>query len=386
MAVVAELPTIEPWRVGVLFSQTGVTSVTESEHLSGTILAIEEINAGGGVLGRQIVPIYYDPGADDRAYRGFARQLLTDDEVNIIFGCSMSASRKAVLPIIERHNGLLFYPSMYEGFEYSENVLYTGATLNQNTFALADFILQKYGKRVFFVGADYIYPRESNRVMRDLLESKGGEVLAEHYLPLDADKLLLEAALQEILRLQPDAVFSTVIGRPAQAFYRMYADAGIDRRKMPIASLTMAEGEIGIIGAEKCTGHILAATYFQTVATEANDKFVSAYKNRFGVGATTSVWSQPAYAQVHLFARALALAGSLDSHRISNAILHEELQAPEGKISFDSDTRHVWLTPRIGVARDDGLFDIEWEARGPVRPDPYLSSSRFEETWLQGRP
>lgn len=374
--------TTDAWRVGVLFSRSGVTSVTENEHLCGTILAIEEINAAGGILGRPLVPICYDPEADNSAYRNLARQLLTDDEVNIIFGCSMSASRKAVLPIIERHDGLLLYPSMYEGFEYSENVLYTGATLNQNTFALADFILQKYGKRIFFAGADYIYPRESNRVMRGLIESKGGEVIAEHYLPIDAGKPLLEPVLQEILRLKPDAVFSTVIGHSAQQFYRMYADAGIDRARSPIASLTMAESEMQIIGADNCSGHVLAATYFQTVAGEINGRFVAAFKARFGANATTSVWSQPAYSQVHLFAKALERTGSLDSRKISQAILWEDYEAPEGKLSFDSDTRHVWLKPRIGVARSDGLFAIEWEAQNPVRPDPYLATSRFEETWL----
>jgi len=372
----------DSWRVGVLFSRSGMTSVTENEHLSGTLLAIEEINAVGGVLGRHIVPICYDPGADNAAYRTLARQLLIEDEVNIIFGCSMSASRKAVLPIIERHNGLLLYPSMYEGFEYSENVLYTGATLNQNTFALADFLLQKHGKRIFFVGADYIYPRESNRVMRGLVESKGGEVIAEHYLPVDAGRALLEPILQEILRLKPDAVFSTVIGQSAQQFYRMYADAGIDRNRMPIASLTMAESEMQVIGVEHCAGHILAATYFQSVASEANSRFVAAFKARFGESATTSVWSQPAYAQVHLFAKALERTGSLDTYRISQAILWEDYEAPEGRLTFDNDTRHIWLKPRIGVARADGQFEIEWEAKNPVRPDPYLATSRFEETWM----
>lgn len=373
----------DPWRVGVLFSQTGVTSVTETEHLSGTMLAIDEINRSGGVLGRTIEPIIYDPGANNQTYRALARRLLAEDEVSVIFGCSMSASRKAVLPIIERHNGLLLYPSMYEGFEYSENVLYTGATLNQNIFALADFILQRYGKRVFLIGADYIYPRESNRVMRDLVEAKGGEVVGEHYLPLDAGKTQLSPILEQILRVSPDAVFSTVIGKSAQEFYRMYADAGVDRRRMPIASLTMAESEIRVIGPDKCSGHILGATYFQTIVSDANQQFVAAYKGRFGDEATTSVWSQPAYAQVHLFARALQRATSLEPHKLSDAILWESYQAPEGNLSFDNETRHLWLTPRIGVAREDGLFDIEWEERGPIRPDPYLAMSRFEETWLR---
>jgi urea transport system substrate-binding protein len=372
----------DSWRVGVLFSGSGVTSVTEKEHLSGTLLAIEEINAAGGVLGRPIVPICRDPGADNAAYRSLARQILTEDDVNVIFGCSMSASRKAVLPIVERHNGLLLYPSMYEGFEYSENVLYTGATLNQNTFMLADFVLQRYGKRIFFVGADYIYPRESSRVMRGLIESKGGEVVAEHYLPVDAGRALLELILQDILRLKPEAVFSTVIGQSAQLFYRMYADAGIDRKRMPITSLTMAESEMQVIGAEHCAGHVLAATYFQSVAGEANERFVAAYKARFGPQATTSIWSEPAYVQVHLLAKALQRTGALDTYRLSQAILWEGFEAPEGRVSVDSDTRHVWLKPRIGVARSDGQFDIEWEAKNPVRPDPYLVTSPFEETWL----
>lgn len=373
----------EAWRVGVLFSRSGLSALTETEHYNGTILAIDEINAAGGVLGRPIVPISYDPGADSAAYRAMARQLLLEDEVSIIFGCSMSASRKAVLPIVERCNGLLFYPSMYEGFEYSENVIYTGATLNQNIFALADFILQKYGKRVYLVGADYIYPRESNRVMRDLIEAKGGEVVAERYLPIDSSRDQLAAIVDEIGKVRPDVVFSTVVGRPARDLYELYAEAGIDRAKMPIASLTMAESEIQAVGPERCTGHILAATYFQTVAGSANEQFVAAYKSRFGASATTSVWSQPAYAQVHIFARALQRSGALDGYKLQKAILEEEFDAPEGRLSFDPSTRHLWLTPRIGVAREDGLFDIAWEANGPVRPDPYLAASRFEETWLQ---
>ncbi|TPP03964.1 transporter substrate-binding domain-containing protein [Rhizobium glycinendophyticum] len=371
------------WRVGVLFSRSGVTTVTETEHFLGTALAVEEINAAGGVLGRPIQPIAYDPGGDNSAYRSLARRLLAEDDVNIIFGCSTSASRKAVLPIVERHNGLLFYPSMYEGFEYSENVVYTGATLNQNTFALAEFLLRNYGQRIYFVGVDYIYPRESNRVMRDIVESKGGQVVGERYIPLHAGDDFLQQVLSDITRLKPDAIFSTVIGRPAQQFYRMYAEAGFDRRRTPIASLTMAETEIREIGANLCTGHILSATYFQTVEGEANTRFVEAYKSRFGSDVTTSVWSQPAYTQVHLFARALKRAGSLETHRISEEVLMEDFMAPEGRVSFDSDTRHLWLHPRIGIAREDGLFDIAWQAPGPIRPDPYLTASRFEDAWLE---
>ena len=375
--------TNEAWRVGVLFSRSGVSSVTETEHFLGTALAIEEINAAGGVRGRPIEPVCYDPAGDNDAYRGLARRLLADDGVDVIFGCSLSASRKAVLPIIERHNGLLWYPSIYEGFEYSENVLYTGATLNQNIFALADFLLRQYGPRICIVGSDYIYPRESNRVMRDLIESKGGTVVAERYVALDADEAAHKALVDEIARLAPDAVFSTVVARGAQRFYRCYAEAGIDRRRHPIASLTMAEGEIQVIGPELCAGHVLAAHYFGSLDTEANRRFVASFRARFGPDRRTSMWSETAYAQIMLFAQALEQVGSLEPHRLAGAALRQVFAAPEGELMFDPENRHLWLTPGIGVARPDGQFDIVWRARVPVRPDPYLATSRFEATWLE---
>lgn len=371
------------WRVGVLFSRSGVSGVTETEHFLGTALAIEEINAAGGVLGRQIEPVCYDPAADNDAYRALARRLLAEDGVEVVFGCSLSASRKSVLSTIERHNGLLWYPSIYEGFEYSENVIYTGATLNQNVFALADFLLQEYGPRIFIVGSDYIYPRESNRVMRDLVEAKGGTIVGELYAPLDADEDAHKDMLAEILRAAPDAVFSTVVGRGAERLYRAYAAAGVDRARRPIASLTMSEGQIQAIGPERCSGHVLAAHYFERIDSDENRRFVSAFKARFGADRPTSMWSETAYAQVHLFALALAEAETLDAERLSAAAMRQRLAAPEGEIAFDGDTRHVWVTPGIGVARDDGQFDVVWRSRRAVRPDPYLAASRFETNWLE---
>ena len=371
------------WRIGILFSRSGVASVTGTEHFFGTALAIEEINAKGGVLGRQIEPVAYDPGGEPELYSAYARKLLREDEINVIFGCSMSGSRKAVLPYIERYNGLLWYPSIYEGFEFSENVLYTGSTLNQNTFALADFILQRYGSRIFFAGSDYIYPRESNRVMRDLLEIKGGEIVGEHYVPLNADDEALRKLMKEIKKAEADAVFSTVIGRGARQLYGLYADAGIDRDKHPIASLTLAEGEIRVIGAERCSGHVLAAPYLAAVENDENQRFVRALKKRFGDEAMATMWSQTAYSQIHLFARALEQTGTLDTQKLGQAALAIDYPSPEGRMSFDPENRHVWSTPRIGVAKADGQFEIAWQSKVQVRPDPYLASIRLEEPWLQ---
>lgn len=372
----------EGWRVGVLFSRGGLSALTESEHLRGTILAIEEINRAGGVRGRALEPVFRDPQSSPTTYRQMARQLIVDEGVTTIFGCSHSASRKAVLPLVERHDALLFYPSVYEGFEYSENVIYAGATLNQCAFALADFLIRHYGKRIGFVGADYIFPRESNRTMRDILEAKGAQVAGEVYAPLDASEAEVARLMGHIRDWQADVVFSTVIGGPARRLYRMYAEEGFDTQNRPIASLTMAETEINEIGAEYCRGHVLSASYFQTLPSAENLRFVTAYKARFGADFTTSVWSQTAYLQVYLLAHALERAGSLEPSALAPHLLDQNFLAPEGTVTIDRENRHLWLTPRIGVMRADGLFDVAWQAAGPVRPDPYLATARFDEVWV----
>jgi branched-chain amino acid transport system substrate-binding protein len=370
------------WRVGVLFSRSGLMAVSESEHFFGTALAIEEINNAGAILGREIEVVAYDPGSIPETYRKMADRLLTEDGASVIFGCSTSAERKAVLPAIERRNGLLWYPSLYEGFEYSPNVIYTGACPNQNSFPLAEYIVRKNGPRVYLIGSNYIYPRESNRIMRDLVESYSGQVVGEQYVNMEAGDSELTRALEAIRMQSPDVVFSTIVGRTAQRFYRLFATMGFDPARVPIASLTMAEGELREIGPEFCVGHLTAASYFGSLKRENNIRFKTAFANAYGKDRPVSMWSAGAYAQVKLFERALTQAGSLDTQRLVDAALGLSLDAPEGPIQIDPDNNHVWLTPRIGRVRADGEFDIVWEGKSPIKPDPYLSISPIGGRWL----
>ena len=370
------------WRIGILFSRSGATGVTESEHFFGTALAIEEINAAGGVLDRPLVPTAYDPKGDSDEYRRLASKLLVEDEINVIFGCSRSSSRKAVLPVIERNNALLWYCSFYEGFEYSPNVIYTGAVPNQNSVQLAAYLLQNRGKRLFLVGADYIYPRESNRIMRDVVEQYGGEILDELYLPLEAGREDLLEVIRAIREAQPDVVFSTLVGQSARLFYQLYRENGIDPKVIPIASLSMAEEEIRLIGPALCEGHITSATYFSSLKNESNARFRELWAKRFG-DRPTSTWSEMAYSQVHLFARALQRAGSLDRRKLVEAARAVQFDSPEGMISVDPENNHCALTPRIGVCKSDGEFDVVWESAAPVKPEPYLTTFGFTEFWLR---
>ncbi len=361
-----------PWRVGVLFSQTGVTAVIEDTQLRGTLLAIEEVNATGGINGRELVPVIYDPASDERRFARLADYLLTEEGVTMIFGCYTSSSRKAVLPIVERRNGLLWYPTLYEGFEYSPNIIYTGAAPNQNSVELADFLVESYGPRFYLIGSDYIYPRESNRIMRQLLRQRQGTVVGEHYLDLHARRSEFRLLMRDLRNTGPDVVFSTVVGQATAYLYQAYSDAGFDPRVMPIASLTTSEAEIALMGADVASGHITAAPYFEGLGNPNETSFTARYRRRFGDDQRTNFCVEAAYFQVHVFAAALAEVNSMDPDVLRPVVLGTEFDAPQGRIAIDSESSHTNLWTRIGRARSDGRFQVVRESRRAVRPDPYL--------------
>jgi branched-chain amino acid transport system substrate-binding protein len=275
-----------------------------------------------------------------------------------------------VLPIVERRNGLLWYPTLYEGFEYSPNVIYTGAAPNQNSVQLVEFLMREYGVRFFLVGSDYIYPRESNRIMRQLVDTHGGCVVAERYLDLRAGALDFKPVISLVKREAPDVIFSTVVGEATSHLYRAYADAGLDPKTTPIVSLTTTEAEIAHMGADVGEGHITAAPYFQTV--QPNRDFVGRYRRRFGAGEVTNMCVEAAYFQVHVFAKALAEANTMDVDVLRPLVLGTEYNAPQGRISIDPENSHTGLWTRIGRANRAGQFDILWETTAQVKPDPYL--------------
>ncbi|MGO8918092.1 MAG: transporter substrate-binding domain-containing protein [Stellaceae bacterium] len=365
----------EPWRVGVLFSQSGVMAVIEETQLRASLLAIDEINRAGGVNGRELVPVVYDPGSETGAFALSAKRLMIEDGVTTIFGCYTSSSRKAVLPVVERLNGLLWYPTLYEGFEFSPNVIYGGAAPNQNSVALCSYLAETYGPRFYFVGSDYVYPRESNRVMRDLLRRHGGEVVGETYLDLRARRADFRPVMRQIKAAGADVIFSTVVGDATVHLYQSYVEAGFDPKVMPIASLTTTESEVRAMGFDVAEGQITAAPYFQSVASERNAAFVARYQKRHGEDAPTNMCAEAAYFQVHFFAKALAETNSMDTDIIKPAVLGSDFEAPQGTVSVSPATSHTHLWSRIGRANRRGQFDIVRQSAAPVWADPYLVGS-----------
>ncbi|MDM9559594.1 transporter substrate-binding domain-containing protein [Bordetella petrii] len=363
----------DPVRIGILYSETGVTSTIGQSQLQGALLAIDEINAEGGLDGRELVAVRYDPASTPALYAELAERLIVRDHINVIFGCYMSSSRKAVIPVVEKWNKLLFYPTLYEGFEFSGNVIYTGAAPNQNSVQLADFMTSNFGARVYLIGSDYIYPYESNRIMGELvMQQPGSEMLGEHYLPLDATESHYRAIMADIRSKQPDFIFSTVVGDSTASLYRAYADAGFNPKTMPIASLTTSEAEIAQMGHDVAKGHFTAAPYFQSIESPLNARCLARLRQRFGDDCHPNLCWEAAYFQVHLFANAFRQAGTDSISELLPYLLGSEFDAPQGRVRLDPGNHHTWLYPRVGRANAQGGFTIVRQATRAVSPDPYL--------------
>lgn len=367
------------WRVGVLFSQTGVTAGIESTQLDATQLAIEEINAAGGVRGRALEPVIYDGRADPKVFRQNAERLLERDRVGVIFGCYMSSTRKAVLPEVESSRGLLFYPTLYEGFEYSPHCIYTGAAPNQNMVQLAKYLFEFVGKRLYLVGSNYVYPYETNRIMADFVVQSGGRVLGETYLSLEPRKAELDKVVAEIAKTKPEVVFSTVVGSGTARLYEAIRAAGLSPRELPIASLTTSEAEVAEMNPPAAENAITAAPFFEALGLPAARKFVAAYKARFGADRPVTAGAEAAYFQVHLFARALERAGSDDFATLLPEIRAVEYPAPQGPVRIDPENNHTFLWPRVARVNSTGRFDIVWNPGVRLKPDPYFVAPSLDD-------
>jgi branched-chain amino acid transport system substrate-binding protein len=367
------MSTQKPVKVGVLFSCTGPTATIETSQLEATLFAIDEINQAGGINGRELKPVHYDPCSDPIKFRFFAEKLILEDNVNVIFGCYLSNTRKAVLSIVEKWQRLLFYPTPYEGFEFSRNIIYTGPAPNQNSAQLAEFMSRNFGPRVYMVGNDYIYPHESNRIMRDfMLNRLGGANIAERYVAMDAHESDFRDIVRHIKDTQPDFIFSTVVGNCTKLLYEAYAEAGLNSAKMPIASLTTCESELSQMSQGIAKGHFTAAPYFQSVVSETNQKCIARFRLKFGTEVEPNMCWEAAYFQVHLFAQAMLKSDSDAIDQLLPSLLGSEFNAPQGKVRINPINHHTRLNPRIARISHADKFEIVQEITAGVDADPYL--------------
>jgi len=347
-------------------------SISETAVRDAELLAIEEINAAGGVMGRQIEVITEDGASDWPTFAEKAKKLLQSDNVAVVFGGWTSASRKAMLPVFESNNGLLFYPVQYEGLETSPNIFYTGATTNQQIVPAVEYLLEQGKTKFYLLGSDYVFPRTSNLIINKQLAAAGLEAVGEEYTPLGHTEY--STVIAKIKAADPDVVFNTLNGDSNVAFFKQLKDAGISAEDLPTLSVSVAEEEITGIGPENMLGHMVAWNYFQTTDTPENTKFVAAFKARYGENRVTDDPIEAGYFGVYLWAKAVEKAGSTDVAAVKAAAKGLTFQAPGGLVTIHDENQHVAKTVRIGVVREDGQIDEVWNSGQPVIPDPYLDT------------
>jgi urea transport system substrate-binding protein len=357
-------------KVGILHSLSGTMSISEVAVKDAEQLAIDEINAKGGVLGKKIKPIVEDGASDWPTFAQKAEKLLTVDKVATVFGGWTSASRKAMKPVFEGHKGLLWYPVQYEGLEASPYIFYTGATTNQQILPGLEYMKQQGLTKVYLVGSDYVFPRTANKEIKAYAAANGLTILGEDYLPLGDTGVA--PIVSKVLAAKPQIVFNTLNGDSNVAFFKELKAKGNTPDKIQTISVSVAEEEVGGIGVENIGGHLVAWNYYQLTKNPTNEGFVKAFKAKYGDKRVTDDPIEAAYNAVYLWKAAVEKAGSFDVEKVKAASDGITLDTPEGKVTIDGATQHVYKTARIGKIRMDGLIDEIWASDAPVKPDPCL--------------
>ena len=360
--------------VGVMYSLTGTTAIVEKSMNQCALMAIDEINARGGVLGRKLKAIVEDPASDPCTYSEKARKLIVSDQVPVIFGCYTTASRKAVLPVVERQKNLLVWPTWYEGEECSKHILYAGSAVpNQQLENSIPWMQKKLGvKKLFIVGSDYAFPRGMAKTSKILCQKIGMEVVGDEYLPLGHSEWA--ALVSKIGSSGADGIFSNVVGDSIVAFYREFRNQGYDFEKLPLCASTTTEVEIKAMGPEYAKGSYVSLPYFETVDTPQNKKFVEQFKAYAGADSVTHAAMEAVYIGVNIWAMAAEKAKDVAPEAVVASAGGLEFDAPQGHIKIDPENLHTYLTPRIGKTREDGLLDIVDQYAEPLVPLPYSSA------------
>ena len=373
-------------KVGVLHSLSGTMAISETALKNVALMTIEEINAAGGVLGKQLEPVVVDPASNWPLFAERARQLLAQDKVAAVFGCWTSVSRKSVLPVFKELNGLLFYPVQYEGEELEKNVFYTGAAPNQQAIPAVEYLMSEEGggaKRFVLLGTDYVYPRTTNKILRAFLKSKGvsDADIMEDYTPFGhADYQTIIARIKQFAAEgKKTAVVSTINGDSNVPFYKELGNAGLKATDVPVVAFSVGEEELRGVDTKPLVGHLAAWNYFMSVDNAENKAFIEKYrawaKKNNVPNADTVVTNDPmeaTYVGLHMWKQAVEKADSTDVDKVIAAMGGQTFKAPSGfTLTMDATNHHLHKPVLIGEVRDDGQFDVVWQTQEPIRAQPW---------------
>jgi urea transport system substrate-binding protein len=372
-------------KVGILHSLSGTMAISETVLKDTVLMAIDEINAKGGVLGKKLEPVVVDPASNWPLFAEKTKQLLTQDKVAVIFGCWTSVSRKSVLPVVEELNGLLFYPVQYEGEELSKNVFYTGAAPNQQAIPAVDYLMSKEGggaKRWVLLGTDYVYPRTTNKILRAYLHTKGVKDadIDEKYTPFGhSDYQTIVADIKKFSAGGKTAVVSTINGDSNVPFYKELGNAGLKAKDVPVVAFSVGEEELRGVDTKPLVGHLAAWNYFMSIKNPTNDEFKKKWstyaKAKHLPGADKPLTNDPmeaTYIGVNMWAQAVKKAGSTDTDKVIAAMAGQTFKAPSGIMSeMDMKNHHLHKSVFIGEVKADGQFNVVWKTPGPVKAKPW---------------
>jgi len=368
----------KPVKIGILHSLSGTMAISERSVVDAALLAVDEINAGGGVIGRQILPVVVDGQSDWITFQQEAERLITEEDVSVIFGCWTSACRKMVKPVIERRDHLLFYPIQYEGLEESPNIVYTGAAPNQQIIPAVKWFLDNRGKRFFLVGSDYVFPWAANAIIKDYLGYLGGETVGEEYILLGSKEV--DDVISKIVAAKPDVIFNTINGDTNLAFFQGLASSGIDSYEIPTVSFSIAEEELRFLDSELMAGNYAVWNYFQSLDTPDNHRFVESFKRKYGEDRVVDDAIRAGYLGLYLWAAAVESAGTDDVSKVKESLRGQQFDAPGETVYVDSENLHTWKSPIIGQIKADGQFGIVWKSETIIHPVPY-PVSRTRSQW-----
>ena len=373
-------------KVGILHSLSGTMAISETALKETALMTIAEINKSGGVMGKKLEPVVVDPASNWPLFAEKARQLLTKDKVDVVFGCWTSVSRKSVLPVFKELNGLLFYPVQYEGEELEKNVFYTGAAPNQQAIPAVEYLMSKDGgeaKRFVLLGTDYVYPRTTNKILRAFLHSKGvkDEDIMEDYTPFGhSDYQTIIAKIKKFsAEGKKTAVVLTINGDSNVPFYKELGNAGLKATDVPVVAFSVGEEELRGVDAKPLVGHLAAWNYFMSLKNPQNEKFVKMYKdwakqNKLP-NAGTVVTNDPmeaTYVGIHMWKQAVEKAKSTDTDKVIAAMGGQTFAAPSGyTLKMDETNHHLWKPVFIGEIKADGQFNVVWKTKGPIRAQPW---------------
>lgn len=360
----------ESVKVGVLHSITGTMAESEKPVVEATLLAIDEINANGGVLGKKIEPIFYDGASQEEEFVKGAKKLILEDKVNVVFGCWTSASRIAVRPIFENNNAILFYPVQYEGLEASESIVYLGAAPNQQIIPGTVWSASHLGKRFFLVGSDYIFPRTANVIIRRTAKAVAAEIVGEEYVSVGGQDF--EALVKRLIESKPDVILNTLNGDSNRYFFNELRKQGVTSAKIPTMSFSIGLSELTAFDLlSSYEGDYACWNYFQSISSPENREFIEHFRAKYGADRVLDDPMEAAHIGVHLWVKAVEKGKSFAVNVVLRNLYRMTYKAPEGVVVVDGTNNHLWKTVRIGKLTSEGDFEIVWTSDKPVRPRPF---------------